>query len=1005
MKQDKWLEQFREPEAEYRSHPFWSWNERLDEDEVRRQVRLMAENGQGGFFMHARDGLLTPYMKEEWFNAVRAAADEAEKVGLEAWCYDENGWPSGSAGGLVTSLGEKYRVKWIKLLEDGDDAQNGGLILASFAVSEDCSFRPADNNASLAEGERLMHAVLFTGGDYIDILDPEVVRKFIELTYERYKMETGGSLKNGKIKGFFTDEPQYALCKTPWSNKMEEVFSAACGYSITENIPALFIPSPGHESVRYDFWMLVNRLYTESYAKQIYEWCEENGCRFTGHAMMEDTLVCQIHCTGGPMPMYEYMHVPGIDWLGRATSVGKSKESGSPLTPLQAGSVAAQLGKVHVISEMYALCGWNTSLTELKYIAEWQFLYGVNLVCEHLAPYSLRGERKNDFPPAMFYQSPVWNEYKALVDRISRLGKILSSGEDEPDVLLIHPIHSMYLDYTNDDMCALEPFDTEWNETASLLTKCHIPHHYGDETILKKHGRAEGNILIVGKQKYHTVLLPHLTGLDRSTYELLKKFAAGGGRICALGDRPSFIGGRRAEEEIDALYSLVDVITTDSALRHERLLRYLTDSGIKKLTASGPDGEDGSIRFAVRNYPGDNRRVYFILNVDCRQSRRVTLRLPEASVASLDLDKMEMRKIPSFGYDPALGECSFEMSLEPMESCLLVAGDGTEKIADEDVSPESARLPLGRRWRLGSGSDPNCCLMDYCRIIAGGTVSKEMHVWSAEREIEGEKYLSDAVSGEPFGVRYSFTVKEGINTDGMRLVLEFRQPVTVHVNGTDVRPLPDEWWLDHGFGVYDISSLVKIGENTVDVTDFCTVVKGSGVRRLKRRTDFGYAYLTGDFGVFSSSRFIECEHGAEVTDPPFVLGSRPTLFEGGNITVQGHPFFRGRLILEQDVEITNASLPRYVELYGLNAAYARVYVNGRGGQLIYGGGRRADVTEHMIDGRNVLSVEMGISNRNLLGPHHAVEPETFSAGPEEFIPARPSRWQKRYSFVKAGLAD
>ena len=1005
---DKWSKQFRDPEAEYRSHPFWSWNELLDEDEIRQQVRLMAQSGQGGFFMHARDGLITPYMGKDWFDAVRAAADEAEKVGIEAWCYDERGWPSGSAGGVVPALGEKYRVKWIKMLEDGDKSAESGEILASFAVAADNSFRKADKEKDLTDGERLMHAVLFTGGDYIDILDPDVVEAFIRSTYDKYKDETGDALRDGHIKGFFTDEPQYALCKTPWTNKMEDAFSSSYGYSITDSIPALFLDAPDHQSVRYDFWMLVNRLFTESYAKQIFDWCEENGCRFTGHAMMEDTMVCQIHCTAGPMPMYEYMHVPGIDWLGRSTSVGGSDKAGSPVPPLQVGSVAAQLGKAHVISEMYALCGWNTSLSEMKYIAEWQFLYGVNMICEHLAPYSLRGDRKNDYPPAVFYQSPLWDAYKILCDTLSRLGKIMSVGRDEPGVLLIHPIHSIYLEYTNDDMCAEQPFDDKWNALTFALTECHIPHHYGDETILRKHGRTEGGSLIVGKQKYHTVILPSLKGIDRSTFDLLTEFAKGGGRVCAIGDMPSFIGGRRAERDIRALYAMCDVIQTDGDVSKEWLLRYFTDAGIKKMTVTGRDGEDGSIRIAVRNYPEDNRRVYFLLNTDCDREHKVTVRLPEKQVAELCLSAMEYRPVPGSASSLYPGETVVELVFEPMQSCLLVAGEGMDLPDTGSPSPESIKIPLKRQWRLGADSDPNCYMMDCCRVLAGDDVSDEMHVWSAGREVEGEKYLQTVRSGKPLGVRYSFTVDEAFDLSescGLRLVLEFRQPVTVRVNGVAVAPIPGEWWLDHGFSVYDISNAVKNGVNTVDVTDFCHVVTERGRERIKKATDFGYAYLTGNFGVFPSSPFIDCEVGATVTDPPFVLGKRPVLFEGGNIVPQGHPFFRGKLVLEQDAEIHDPTLPRYVELDPPYAAYARVYVNGQGGELLIGGSRRTDVTGKLRRGINVLSVEMGISNRNLLGPHHAVKPESYSVGPEEFIPARPSRWQRRYSFVKAGLSD
>ena len=36
----------------YKSIPFWSWNDKLEESELRKQIREMHELDMGGFFMH-----------------------------------------------------------------------------------------------------------------------------------------------------------------------------------------------------------------------------------------------------------------------------------------------------------------------------------------------------------------------------------------------------------------------------------------------------------------------------------------------------------------------------------------------------------------------------------------------------------------------------------------------------------------------------------------------------------------------------------------------------------------------------------------------------------------------------------------------------------------------------------------------------------------------------------------------------------------------------------------
>ena len=79
------------PGAERRGKPFWAWNGELCADEICRQVNIMNEMGFGGFFMNSRAGLATEYLGSEWMDMVEAAADEAEKLGMEAWLYDERG--------------------------------------------------------------------------------------------------------------------------------------------------------------------------------------------------------------------------------------------------------------------------------------------------------------------------------------------------------------------------------------------------------------------------------------------------------------------------------------------------------------------------------------------------------------------------------------------------------------------------------------------------------------------------------------------------------------------------------------------------------------------------------------------------------------------------------------------------------------------------------------------------------------------------------------------------
>ncbi len=92
---------------------------------------MLNEGGYGGAFFHAREGLKTTFLSEEWFKCFKAAVDEARKHNMTIWIYDELWWPSGFAGGLVPALGPKYRARALVLIMDGR-AYDGEDVLAVF---------------------------------------------------------------------------------------------------------------------------------------------------------------------------------------------------------------------------------------------------------------------------------------------------------------------------------------------------------------------------------------------------------------------------------------------------------------------------------------------------------------------------------------------------------------------------------------------------------------------------------------------------------------------------------------------------------------------------------------------------------------------------------------------------------------------------------------------------------------------------------------------------------
>ena len=221
--------EFAFPGAAWRGKPFWGWNGELEPEELRRQIRVMRRMGMGGFFMHARVGLATPYLSQRWFECVNACVDEAKKLKMEAWLYDEDRWPSGAAGGLVTR-NPAWRQRMLRVVESDNPAQfrwtPGTLTAFTAVVKEHAAFSmrripKGGRPPRLAKGEKIIVFQVqlaepnswYNGYTYLDVLNPRAVREFIRVTHEVYRRKCGRQF--GKlIPGIFSDEPFESLMPT-----------------------------------------------------------------------------------------------------------------------------------------------------------------------------------------------------------------------------------------------------------------------------------------------------------------------------------------------------------------------------------------------------------------------------------------------------------------------------------------------------------------------------------------------------------------------------------------------------------------------------------------------------------------------------------------------------------------------------------------------------------------------------------------------------------------------
>lgn len=553
-------DRLRVPEAAYRAKPFWAWNGDLKEDELLRQIDVMQAMGFGGFFMHSRTGLITEYLGEKWFRLIRRCAEYAAQKGMEAWIYDEDRWPSGTCGGLITR-NRDYRMRFISEYDSDDEAlacPDVVGILDRWALrlekGELCDMKPVASEKEVPEGytyavyaEELFHPNDFYNGEaYLDTMNPEAVSAFLHSTLDRYAEECGNLFGN-KIYGVFTDEPYRGSVfngfgitnanherMAPYTGKLCEAYTKKYGKELY--FPEIYYRRRGQveNETATKYIDVLDDLFTQSFALQYSEWCRMHGIKFTGHILHEDNLSIQTSVSGSMMRFYEYMDYPGIDNL--------TAHNGCFWAVIQCASVARQMGKKFVLSELYGVSGWDMSLSEYKRIGDWHALFGVNLRCPHLSWYTMKGEAKRDYPASILHQLAWYKDWKLLEDYYGRIGVILTEGERRADLLVIHPVENMWKlvrkgwmkGFVPNDT-AISSLDSEFIDQCMRLIALQHEFDYGDEELLAKYGGIgkdeRGAYLSVGQAVYRRVLVSSEQAVRQSTRKLLNEFISLGGQL------------------------------------------------------------------------------------------------------------------------------------------------------------------------------------------------------------------------------------------------------------------------------------------------------------------------------------------------------------------------------------------------------------------------------------------------------------------------------------------
>ncbi len=561
---------FDKPPREYGILPFWFLNGELDLEEMRFQLREFRAKGMPGIILHGRYGLEPAYIGETYLDRIHFAVEEAHKLGLQTWIYDEMNWPSGTADKRVLQarpdLAQRYiecinmtvRGPWFTYLTGADSRYldfERSTPVAAFAIRLDgqgevidltpnLSFRNVIPWEAPAGNWRLMYIVEKIADYYIDAMNPESTAEFLKMGYEPYASVMDGKMSS-QMLGFYTDEPAMHYYLTggdnpivPWTRDMFRRFQERNGYNLRPRLPDLFFDiNPDSARVRYDFYTTLTDFYSRAFYQQIHEWCQQHNVLFTGHLLYEEWLRRLIRVEGNLFKHYPHMDVIGVDHL--YPIIGNRDRPDEHVAMKVGSSAAHQLGSPRLLCESFGGIFMDATMQRMKWIADWEYVLGVNLLNPHGFHYTLEGARKRDWPPSMFYQYPWWQYYGDFSNYISRLSHLLSGGKHIAKVAVLWPMNAMFATYTPQTHNAVgDRTERDFNVLTDLLLRLHYDFDYLDEDMLAG-AELQGNTIRIRDEAYELLVLPPMTHLKLNTLEHLEKFIAQGGRVLGMIFLPS----------------------------------------------------------------------------------------------------------------------------------------------------------------------------------------------------------------------------------------------------------------------------------------------------------------------------------------------------------------------------------------------------------------------------------------------------------------------------------
>jgi len=835
---------FQNPPDDSRIMMRWWWfGPAIAGAELEREMRLMKEGGIGGFEVQPvypvvlddpANGITTkPFLSDEFIEALRFTSGKARELGLRFDLTLGSGWPYGGPTVPIGQSAGKLRIERVNVPANSRRVALPGIgagekLLAVFVARVEGKAIAADTLREITEvrdgavvlpegaadplqvqffiasrtGMQVKRPAIGGEGFVLDHLDRAGVDGYLSRVGDRL------------MQAFDTQPPHAVFCdslevyNSDWTGDFLEEFRKRRGYDLRPQLAAL-ANDLGLKSaaIRHDWGQTLTELLSDRFLKPLHEWSQKNKTllRIQCYGTPAAALSSNAHADLSEGEGHRWKALSATRWASSANHLfGRPVTSSETWTWLHSPSFRA------------------TAL-DIKAEADIHFLQGVNQLIGHGWPYTAPGV---EYPGWRFYAAGVFNENNPwwivmpdVSKYLQRLSFLMRQGEPRNDIAIYLPNDDAWAHFANGNANLIEVLRERLgpNLIPGVLESGYNFDFFDDE-VLKQIGRVENGSLMLGRNRYKTVILPNVEQISAETLKQLVEFARTGGTLIATRRIPALSPGfqaklsdhQRIAEESKRLFEGPAAIGHLVANETTQLAGVL-NGALKPDLALSPATPD--IGFIHRATP--EAEIYFVANTG-NEPRHIEATFRVEGLNPEWWDPMSGESRPAAVVARGANGVSVPLDLEPYGARVLVFSRQA-RLAPASVPGETlGAIDLSSGWQVSFGESGTPVTMN---ALHSWTDDEKTRYYSGVAAYEKSFALPDSFFQKRTRIRLDLGEGQPVpapakpSANGMRAMLDgpVREAAVVTVNG---RRAGSVWCPPYSI---DITDFLKRGENKLRI--------------------------------------------------------------------------------------------------------------------------------------------------------------------------------------------